>query len=422
MPVPHYIYNPRPQTIQNITLAQSDASLDAFARQRFSLPYTIFDTKPLTSTSQTLFFDDLQASGGGTAINYLPNNAANRFSVTASTAGRRIRQSRMRFNYQPGLSQFVALTFNFDGIDSGVSKRIGYFDDQNGLFLENNGTNVAVVKRSFTTGSAVDTRVVQADWNLDKLDGSGESGITIDWTKSQIFIVDFEWLGVGRVRYGFFLNGKPVYVHEITNLNTLDTVYMSTPNLPIRYEIENDGTGEASTFTVICGTVVSEGAQRPVGSTRSISRGGTEIENLDTGNIYPLISFRLKPTHLGVTVAFIEYQALATSVSDAFETIIYFNPTFNGTDQVSWVNVDNSALQYDVSRDITNTISGGTILYSRYTPDPGGGTQGLGLVQPESLLKLGSSIDGTPDEIVIAMRPLVDNIDALAGASWREQA
>ena len=64
------------------------------------------------------------------------------------------------------------------------------------------------VRRTFVSGSAVDAdEIAQSDWNTDKLDGTGPSGIILDESKAQILWWDFEWLGVGTVRCGFVIDG-----------------------------------------------------------------------------------------------------------------------------------------------------------------------------------------------------------------------
>jgi hypothetical protein len=92
------------------------------------------------------------------------------------------------------------------------------------------------------------------------MNGLGPSGNTLDISKAQIYTMDYEWLGVGRVRYGVVQKGILIYVHEINNYNSLDTVYLRNPNLPIRYEMStHKNTTTGSLMTQICSTVISEG-------------------------------------------------------------------------------------------------------------------------------------------------------------------
>ena len=249
------------------TPLQIAGNMDAFYRMRISEPLTIFDSKQLVD-SQPLFWDDAQTSGAGTSSTYNTNQASTSISVSASTAGTRVRQTFRYFNYQPGKSQLVIMTGIFGSVLAGITSRLGLFTANNGMFFEQSPLGMGVVVRSFTSGVAVDTRINQANWNLDTMDGTGPSGITLDFTKTLIYIIDYEWLGVGTIRYGVYVNGLPYYVHAVHNSNINTVVYMSTPNLPLRYEISNDGTGLASSLTHICTTVITEGGRQQTGLER----------------------------------------------------------------------------------------------------------------------------------------------------------
>ncbi len=254
---------------------KSSAESDAFGRLRVGNPQTVFDSKQIFD-NLPLFWDDQEVSGTGTDSTHSQPNARSRLSVDTN-AGKRVRQTFQRFNYQPGKSMLVILTAVLGAGTSGLTQEVGYFDDNNGLFFRCDGGVLSVVVRSKATGFVVDTVVNQADWNIDKLNGAGHSGITLDLTKTQIFFLDFEWLGVGRVRFGFYLNGQPVYCHEVLNTNNLGVVYMSTPNLPVRYSIENDGTAAAANLDHLCSSVISEGGIRDNGVLQHQSTAGAVV-------------------------------------------------------------------------------------------------------------------------------------------------
>ena len=143
---------------------------------------------------------------------------------------------------------------------SGIITRMGLFDDNNGIFLQRSNNTISLVVRSNVSGSPSDSNyATQANWNIDKMDGTGLSGLTLDFSKSQILTFDFEWLGVGCVRVGFVVDGNVFYCHQFNHANNITGVYMSTPNLPLRYQIENTGSGIASSIECICCAVLSEG-------------------------------------------------------------------------------------------------------------------------------------------------------------------
>lgn len=391
--------------------AQDSPSIDAFARWRVSQPETIFDSKQLWDNAP-LFWDDSEISGGSTTSVHSTATASTVMGVALNTAGRRVRQTFMRFNYQPGKSQLVFMTGTLGngGGGTGITRCMGIYDDDNGIFMQDDEGTVKVVIRSKTSGSAVDTKVAQTNWNLDVLDGTGSSGITLDATKSQITVTDFEWLGVGRVRIGFVVDGIPVYVHEFNHANILAGVYMSTPNLPLRYEIENDGTGVASTLEHICSSVMSEGGVQSLGTLRHADSGA--VSSLSAGTTYALLGMRLKSTHLDASILIENIAALATTQNDQAHWDLMLNPTVGGT--FTYADQTNSAIQVATGAS-TNTITNGTEIDGGY----------FSTVAPTSIttpnaLRLGSKIDGTPDEIVLVVTPITNNITIHGSITRRE--
>jgi len=364
--------------IHSTDFAGGAAGADAFGRQRVSNPEMIFNSKQIFD-NQPLYWDDIQESGSGTTSTHSTNTASTTLGVSLNTAGKRTRQTFMRFNYQPSKSQLIFITgiLKASGGGTGIISRMGYFDDNNGLFLENNAGTINLVRRTYTGGSASDNPYPQSSWNIDKMDGTGASEITLDFTKTQIFIIDFEWLGVGRVRFGFNVNGITYYVHELLNANNLTTVYMSTPNLPLRYQIINDGTGAASTINCICSAVISEGGREEVALNSYVSTRGSAVTA--TKNVTnAIIATRLK------------------------------TGTYSG--------VNNSSLEYAVAPNGT-VISGGFSI-------AGGYAQAKTDIQADSLkslLKLGSSITGRKDVLVLSCQPLgASDSVVYGGINYRE--
>jgi hypothetical protein len=401
----------------NIQAADS-FSIDAFGRLRMSDPYTIFDSKQLYDAAP-LFFDDQETSGGGTGSAHSTAEAATTISVGNTTAGTRVRQTFMRFNYQPGKSQLVFVTFSEFDTATGITKRVGYFDANNGLFFESEAGTVNVVRRTSVSGSPVDNEVAQASWNIDVMDGSGPSGVTLDFTKTQIGIIDFEWLGVGRARMGFVVDGKIYYVHEFLNANNLTTVYMSTPNLPVRYEIVNDGTGAADDFVHICCSVLSEGGLEDNGVVRYASTANTQVDAAVVGTLYAVKGIRLKSTHLAATVKILTASVQVQSASDDLEWILMFDPTIAGSP--TWNNETNSAVQTFTGA-TANTITNGYAITGGYVAT-GASNSASGDASSDirNALLLGSTIAGTPQTIVLCAKPLTNVNTLVEGSlSWRE--
>ena len=394
----------------NNLINRNNGTFDAFYRQRFSEPFTIFDNKQIND-KQPLFWDDQLVSGAGGASTYNTNQASTTLTVALNTAAVRVRQTFKHFNYQPGKSHLIIQTGIFGAAGTGVKRKSGLFNSNNGIFFDQQSDGMGVTIRTFTSGSAVDTRVLQANWNIDKLNGTGASGITLDFTKTLIWFFDFEWLGVGTVRWGFFIGGKPVYCHEVNNSNESTLVYMSTPNLPIRHEIENTGTGAAVGFTQICNTVVSEGGVSETGFPFGFSRGAVPLTTNNNTSIYPLIAIRLKTGYLGSKISIGKFSIVCTSTS-AFNYYWILNPTVVGT-ALNLVDVTNSSVQAQVDTTNATTLTGGTVIHT------GGGqaTNENGISDVlNSDFTLGSTIAGVSDILVLAVQRVTGTTETFYGS------
>lgn len=377
------------------------ASVDAFGRLRVGEPLTLIDAKQ-TNESLALLWDDAETSGSGTSSAYQTNKAATRISVSGTTAGMRVRQTFQRFNYQTGKSQRILATCNNLHALSGNLKGFGYGDDKNGLFLISDGGTLKFRRRTYVTGSAVDNDTV--------VNTTLPNGTVMDLTKTMILDVDFEWLGVGRIRAGYIDAGSIQYFFEYTGANSLTEVYMSTPNLPIRYWIENDGAGAADYFDHICCTVMSEGGQSKTGLLQHEDSG--TVSGLTSGNTYAILGMRLKSTHLDVVSLIENISLICTTANDNARWEIIFNPTVAGT--FTYSGKTNSAMEVAVGTS-ANTVTGG------YIKDGGYFTTSLPVspVVPNAKW-LGSFIDGTPEEIILAVTPITANVSTAASWTWRE--
>jgi hypothetical protein len=371
-------------------------NVDAFGRLRVSQPYTLFD-------SQNRYAKDAQFSesltSGGSAT-YLPNEATVRLGVTTSSTSKAVRQSFRVFPYQPGKGLLVLATFVMADAQENVRQRVGYFNENNGVFFQKNNATNSFVLRTSTSGSPSDARTVnQADWNGDKLDGTGTSGFTLNTSKAQILWMDFEWLGVGSVRCGFIINGQYIVCHTFNNANDQDKVYMTTAILPVRYELENIGTVfSSSNLRQICSSVISEGGYEQT-SIDHVARRTTVLGTIG-GTFLPLVSIRLASTALGAVVLPNRVQVLPTT-SQNYEVALIKNPTLTGA---SWAAVSTDAnVEFDVAATAT---TGGSIVQTDYVTASGSsGISNTSLPNAYNFdLQLGVSIAGTSDIYTVAIR------------------
>ena len=390
-------------------------NVDAFGRLRVSEPYSLFDSQNRYAIDNQ--FDTATVTGGSTT--YLPNESSVRLDVTTASGAEVVRQSYRSMLYQPGKGLLALMTFVMNVPKANLRQRVGYFGTQNGLYFELTGASPgtkAFVLRTYISGSVDNTtrRVEQADWNGDKLDGTGPSGLTLDLTKPQILWMDFEWLGVGNVRCGFIINGLYIICHTYQTANVTGTsVYMTTAILPVRYEITNTAaTASSSSMKQICSSVISEGGLEPA-SINHVAQRTTSLVGIGT-TLVPLVSIRLASTALGAIVLPSSIKVLPTSLSDDFEIQLVKNATLTGA---SYVAVPSDAnVEYDVT---ATAMTGGTITQLDYAASSVLGNTAVN--EPGAFnwdTQLGASISGTSDVYTLGARVLTGTGDIIGSITF----
>lgn len=238
---------------------RASALFDAFGRLRVSGIETIFDSK-LSIGKLSLYWDEV-VSANASSLHVEVDSCVN-MTVTANGAYA-IRQTRQRWNYLPGKSQNILMTFKMP-TQQGVTARVGPFHGNytaphlphDGIYFEvSDGIASCNIVKGTESGGVVGTeKALQSEWNIDRLDGTGPSGYVADWSKAQILSLDFQWLGVGGVRFGVEVDSVIHYVHEFKHAGLVESVYMHNGTQPIRYEVRSTG-GTATASRIIRGVV-----------------------------------------------------------------------------------------------------------------------------------------------------------------------
>jgi hypothetical protein len=374
------------------TISYADTgALDAFNRLRTSSPETLFSTQTQYNAAT------LQMEVGATGTGVVPTHSANTRMVALSCStgsGTSFTQSYQYSPYQPGRSQFIACTGVIGAGVSGAVVDFGYFDATNGvIFRQNGNTNLQLILRTSTGGSVSDANIVnQSAWNIDGLNSGinslNPSGLTLDITKAQILIIDLQFLGMGRVRVGFDINGIIYYVHQFTNANNLSVPYMQTATLPVCMLITGTGLGSVKTSYFKCATVQSEG-----GSLSGFGFSFATPEILSTpgnGVRVPMVSIRPKVTFNGITnreLFLLDTISIFTTANQDVFWELVLGGTYGGQ---TWADVDtnNSAFEYTSVPGTFTNLTGGIVLATGYNSRLGGTNNGSPIVfEPLQSLK-----------------------------------
>jgi hypothetical protein len=392
-------------------------AVDAFGRARVSTPLTLFDSSHryrdnnLWSTSNT--------AGGSYAFS--TNEGLVNLNVSTVADAEVVRETTKVFSYQPGKSLQVMNTFVFNTAKTNLRQRVGYYGAKNGYYLELDGTSLSFVERTYVTGAMQETRVTKANWNIDKLDGTGPSLLTLDISKAQILWMDIEWLGVGCVRMGFVIDGKFIHCHTFFHSNLVTTTYITTASLPCRYEIKNTGTTSgASILKQICSSVISEGGYELRGLQQAIGTAIGAPRDLTTVNTYyPVVSIKLKdsPDRLDAIVILTALSLMAITNNANYNwQVVASGTTVGGT----WTTAGaDSAVQYNISG---TSFSGGRILASGWMNGSNQGATPVDILK-EALFKFQLERNGltsTPYELTLVVASDAGGADVYASMDWEE--
>ncbi len=378
----------------------SQQEIVLFSNALYSTDTEIWDR--VVYNNATVTYDSIQ---GGTVL-----------TVTSTINSEAIVQSTRVMPYVPGRGVEVAMAVQYNDARTGVRRRAGVFDENNGMYFEQDETGeYYVVIRSNTSGVVVNNRVARANWNGVKFDGTEPNGITASPDAIQLFLIEYDWYGSGQVQFSYVINGYKYIVHTFNHANILTTTYMRTPNLPVRFEIKNI-TGATGPFEMHKWgvSVIQEGAVGanlgwPGDITTAV--GGKTLGL--TGVFGPLVAIRLKSDRLAGVVLPNAYQAVSTS-----NALMYHRLTSNATiTGGTWISFsDESFVEYNIT---ATACSGGTVLTAGFTPI---GDNGKTQLDPRALWQMRRTTMGTVSQVLcVEAAGDSNNIKALGSLSWIEQ-
>ena len=390
---------------------------DAFGRMRISQPLTLFDSSHRYKDNN--LWESLIV-GSASTVGFVTSQGLINIGIGTESGDSVIRETTKVFSYQPGKSLLVLNTFVPATPKENLRQRIGYFGADNGMYFEIDDTTAYFVERSLSTGT--ERRVAQEDWNVDKLDGTGVSGITLDKSKAQIFWMDIEWLGLGTVRMGFVIGGVMIHCHSFHHSNLIQSTYITTASLPLRYEIANTGiTTSSSTMKQVCSSVISEGGYELRGLQQAVNTPITAPVDLPSpaGTYYPVISIRLKssPNRLDAIVILTALSILGTGNGPFYNWQVRASGTTNGG---TWVSAGaDSAVEYKIDG---TSVTGGRILASGFFSSANQSSASVDILK-EALFKFQlerNGLTGTPYELTLVVASDTAGADVYGAMDWEE--
>jgi hypothetical protein len=400
----HEIYTPN----QNVFNTPPDYTLDLYGRNRVSSPEIMLQLVHNDGNWSNIITTG-EVSGSGTST--VPDLNDSYDDLTVGTAiGKRILRSKYAGAYQVNKATIATLAGLFGSItEPNVEMRMGYgHSNGDDMFIKNLNGNISFHILSAFSGS-IPIDVPRNSWD-DPLDGSGPSQITLDFTKAFMFFITFAWYGLGDVKFGFILNGLPVFAHHVKNLNNLERPFISTANLFPYYSIEKTVAGGNSTYIrAISASVINEGFKENFGRNITLDRGISNSFNCgQSGSVRCLILFRLNPNNINRRFIPKAVEILNTS-SSGFYVYIIKNPTFSGTFTRNWVDQSDSGLQYSLDAPNNQTIDNADTNRIWVGTGSGEARNQSNIIGIESTEHLGSTFDDVPEEWALGISCISNN-------------
>lgn len=388
--------------IFNNQISYSDSpNLDAFGRLR---------TSNITSLIEVTHIHDKrpyivdEVTGGTVTSTWDGTNSQVVMSGTGANSYV-IRQTFTSAVYQPGKSQIMEASFSNFQLQSNVIKRVGYFvadsgstysDNLDGFFLESNGISNSISFQIWKSGSltySADT----SSWNSDQINPA-----TIDWSKTQLMVADFQWLGVGRVRFGMVFSGQTYYFSDSNGTNNLSTVYMQSPDQPIRYELRTSG-GTGS-LNMICAQVSMEGSLNQLTIPAGIIGPSSPVTFATSGVKYPFIGLKMNTGFENISLLINQINILNTS-NDNYYCTLEIDPPITGSYSFS------ASSQPEILKSIcdgSQTITGSSPIFACFVGEAGTSASST-FELLDSQVAPGMNIDGSSQEIWVCITPLGAN-------------
>jgi hypothetical protein len=224
---------------------------------------------------------------------------------------------------------------------------------------------------------------------------------------------DYQWLGSGRVRFGWVLDGKIVYCHAFNHANSITTLYSQTATLPLRAESIGNG---ISSMEIGCVCVAFEGQDTPEGVLRSVYTGTTPRSISGSTQNFPLIALRKQSAYSKIPIDVTSMSVFASSSDDILVKVVKGAIVSGG----AWVSASVGFSEYNVT---ATSYTGGREIYAQYLrgASTSDSTANISSVFSSTLNgRLGTFISNASEEVLISISNITSSTSVHGSISYRE--
>lgn len=374
-------------TLSNLEVGFKQIYRDPFGRLITSSPKQIFSFDHTISKLTDVFNETITGSATST---HNANTVSVDLSVTTANADKVVRQTYRSFEYTRGNGHMYLFSLNPGGAAKTNNVREwGCGDSENGAFFRLKNANFSIFKRSKTSGSVVETEVLQNNFNTNTL-------LTLDFATQNLYFIMYSWLGTNAIIYGVVINATIYILHILNNGNVSNAPWSQTGSLPINFLNENiDLTATTTTMSITCGACFSLGSSNEIRSKRTITSGASTVSITATELV--VAGIRLKSTAKYKSAIFKDLELLPVSGTSSGWFKIILRPTLTGA---SWTS--NGEIT-EILTGTAPTYTGGIILHQGHFSLSATGRVPFSIdAQTEGFL--GTSLAGVSDSVILVIR------------------
>jgi hypothetical protein len=248
-----------------------------------------------------------------------------------------------------------AFTIFSPGI-TGNTQLIGMGNSNDGIFYGYNGSNFGVMRRY----NSIDTWILQNNWNIDKFDGTGPSGMNVNYQLGNNYIIQEQWpFGVVNFYIQEEKTGSRYLAHKLSVINNSLTTLTQTPVYPLIVSSSNSSSSSNVRIQLAGITASVEGIPRILGP----RFGDDNTKSLNTNTYINILTiknktiFNSKPNYISLSL-----KNLAGGTDNRQAVVTLFrNAIVGGTKIFNDVDTTRSIAQTDFSG---TTVTGGTQLHT----------------------------------------------------------
>lgn len=277
--------------------------------------------------------------------------------------------------YQPGQGITVRFTALFTEGVTGSTQMVGIGDELDGYFIGFNGDQFSVLRRA----NGIDY------WTSLDLIGDGQiTGFlrNLDFTKGNIFQIQYQWLGFGQITYSVFDSIKQRYTILHTDNYPNNHVVPSTynPSFPLCAVVENTTNNTDLVVKTASMAAFVEGKGSKLTHRHAVDNSKTITSET------PILTIRSIETFVGKANRGIVFPDIVSMAADGTKNTkfrIYLEGTLGGTPSWTDVATGDSVVEYDTS---ATSITGGKMIASSITAKNGSaGFQGSRMIKLRNL-------------------------------------